>query len=227
MRFSIIIPAYSEEAHIERVVRDIHRELQKVESDFEIVVVDNGSFDNTKAILEALHIEMPRVCVRHVFPNRGYGGGILEGLSAARGEILGWTDGDGQVSAEDLREMYVKMQQENLIFFKARRMTRHDGIVRVVQSKIYNLIFHTLFFAAVNDINAKPKLFRRSFYEKIRLVSTDFFIDAEIVIQALRCGVPIREYPIIFQSRKGGASKIGIGSGFEFIKNLFRYRFFH
>lgn len=226
MRFSIIIPAYNEEAHLERVIRDLYGELQKVESDFEIIVVDNGSVDNTVAILEALKKEIPCVCVRRVFPNRGYGGGILEGLSVAHGEILGWTDGDGQVGAEDLAGMYEKMRQENVIFFKARRMIRHDGIFRLVQSKLYNFIFHTLFFAAVKDINAKPKLFHRSFYEKITLVSTDFFIDAEIVIRALRVGVPIREYPTVFHARKAGASKINIRAGIEFIKNLFHYRFF-
>lgn len=226
MRFSIIVPAYNEGAHLERIIRDMYEELQKVESDFEIVVVDNGSSDNTEAVLESLKKEISCVCVRRVFPNRGYGGGILEGLSVARGEILGWTDGDGQVGAEDLAGMYEKMRQENIIFFKARRMIRHDGICRLIQSKLYNLIFHALFFASVNDINAKPKLFHRSFYEKISLISTDFFIDAEIVIRALRVGVPIREYPIVFYARKVGASKINIRAGFEFIKNLLRYRFF-
>ena len=78
----------------------------------------------------------------------------------------------------------------------------------------------------MNDVNAKPKFFRRSFYENIDLVSVDFFIEAEIVIKALRSGVPIIEHPIIFKSRKAGVSKIGIGAGLEFIKNLFYYRFF-
>jgi glycosyltransferase involved in cell wall biosynthesis len=226
MRFSLVIPAFNEGMCIERTVREIHGELQKVESDFEIVIVDNGSIDNTGTILEALQAEMPRIYVRSVFPNRGYGGGILAGLSVARGEIIGWTDGDGQIGPVVIREMYEKMRQESAAFFKARRTVRHDGLFRTVQSRIYNLIFHVLFFTSVNDVNAKPKLFRRSFYEKIALVSTDLFIDAEIVIKALRLGVPVKEYPIIFQSRKKGLSKIGVGAGLEFIKNLLRYSFF-
>jgi glycosyltransferase involved in cell wall biosynthesis len=225
MRFSIVIPAYNEGEHIERVVRDIHTELQKVESDFEIVIVDNGSSDNTKVSLDTLKIEIPRLRVCHVFPNRGYGGGILAGLSVASGDILGWTDGDGQVRAEDLGEMYKKMHQENLTFLKARRTTRPDGISRAVQSKIYNLIFNVLFSTSVNDVNAKPKLFRRSFYIDNPLMSKDLFIDAEVVIKALRRGVSIKEYPVVFESRKGGISKIKIGAGLEFIKNLIYYRF--
>ncbi len=225
MRFSIIIPAYNEGAHIEKIIRDIHAELQKVESDFEIIVVDNGSRDDTQVILESLSREIPRLRARRVFPNRGYGGGILEGLSAAQGEIVGWTDGDGQVRAEDLREMYKKMRQENFVFYKARRMTRPDGIFRAIQSKIYNFIFHALFSFSVHDINAKPKLFQKSFYEKIGLASTDLFIDTEVVIKALRNGIPIKEYPVIFQSRKGGKSRIGVGAGLEFMKNLLYYWF--
>ncbi|HEY9585287.1 MAG TPA: glycosyltransferase family 2 protein [Candidatus Paceibacterota bacterium] len=225
MRFSIIIPAYNEGAHIERIIREIHEELQKVESDFEIVVVDNGSSDNTQTVLGALQKELPHVCARRVFPNRGYGGGILEGLSVAHGDVVGWTDGDGQVRAEDLGGMYEKMRQENLVFLKARRVTRHDGLFRIIQSNIFNLIFHILFFTLVNDVNAKPKLFRRSFYATIDLVSADMFIDAEIVIKALRSGIQIKEYPIVFESRKEGASKIHIGAGLEFIKNLLYYRF--
>lgn len=226
MRLSIVIPAYNEGVHIERIVRDINGELQKVESDFEIIIIDNGSLDNTWVILEALQAEMPRVRVRRVFPNAGYGGGILAGLSMARGEIIGWTDGDGQIPPGILREMYGKLRQENFVFLKARRTVRHDGILRAVQSKIYNFIFHVLFSSSVNDVNAKPKLFRRSFYENVALASTDLFIDAEIVIKALRLNVFIKEYPIVFQSRKDGASKVGLGAGLEFIKNLLYYRFF-
>lgn len=226
MNLSIIIPAYNECAHIERVVRDIHHELQKIESDFEIIVVDNGSVDNTKTVLAVLQSELSRLCVRHVFPNRGYGGGILEGLSVSQGEIIGWTDGDGQVGAKDLREMYEKMKQEDLVFIKARRMIRHDGTFRAIQSRIYNIIFWVFFSSRISDTNAKPKLFRRSFFDKIQLTSTDLFIDAEIIIQALRLGVPVSEHPIIFESRKGGASKIRVGAGIEFIKNLLYHRFF-
>ncbi len=226
MRLSIVIPVYNEGSHIERIVREIHEELQKVESDFEIVVVDNGSIDDTQAILKALQREMPRARAHRVFPNCGYGGGVLAGLAIARSEIVGWTDGDGQISAGILGEMYEKMRQENLVFLKAKRTVRYDGILRALQSKIYNLIFQALFSTSVSDVNAKPKFFRRSFYEDIGLVSVDFFIDAEIVIKALQSGVPIREHPIIFQSRQGGSSKIGLGAGLEFIKNLLYYRFF-
>ena len=225
MQLSIIIPAYNEGAHIERIIRDIHEQLQVVESDFEIVVVDNGSSDDTPSVLLALSKEMPRLHAVHVLPNRGYGGGILAGLSAARGDVLCWTDGDGQIGAEILREMYAIVQKENLRFFKARRIVRHDGLLRVVQSKIYNLIFQMLFLASVNDVNAKPKFFHRSFYDQINLASADLFIDAEIVINALRQGVPIKEYPIVFESRKEGTSKIKMGAGLEFIKNLLYCRF--
>ncbi len=226
MRLSIVIPAYNEGSHLERIVRDIHEELQKIGSDFEIIIVDNGSTDDTRIVLEMLQQEMPQVRARRVFPNCGYGGGVLTGLAMARGEIIGWTDGDGQIDAGILREMYEKMRQENLIFLKAKRTIRHDGILRAIQSKIYNLIFHALFSTSVNDVNAKPKFFRRDFYENIGLASVDFFIDAEIVIKALRSGIPIKEHPIVFQSRKEGISKIGLGAGLEFVKNLLYYRFF-
>ena len=225
MRLSIVIPAYNESANIERIIWDIHKELQKFEPDFEIIVVDNGSSDNTQAILKSLKKVIPQLRVRRVYPNRGYGGGILEGLSVARGEIVGWTDGDGQVRAEDLGEMYKKMRQENLVFYKARRMTRPDGIFRAIQSGIYNLIFHVLFSTSVHDVNAKPKFFKRSFYEKTGLISTDFFIDAEVVIKALRSETPIKEYSVVFQPRKEGKSKIGIGASLEFLKNLLYYKF--
>ena len=227
MQLSVVIPAYNEGAHLKRIICDIHEELLKIESDFEIIVVDNGSIDDTRVILEMLHKKMPRVRFYRAFPNRGYGGGILAGLSMAQGEIVGWTDGDGQIGAKILGEMYEKMRQENLTFLKAKRIVRHDGILRGIQSKIYNLIFQMLFSARVSDVNAKPKLFRRSFYQNIDLASTDFFIDAEIVIKALRSGVSVREHSIIFQSRKGGSSKIGFRVGLEFMKNIFYYRFFN
>ncbi len=224
MRFSIVIPAYNEGEHIEQIIRDIHEELQKVEPDFEIIVVENGSSDNTRIVLETLEKKMPRIRA-HSLPKPGYGAAILAGLSMAHGEIVGWTDSDGQIGPEALREMYKKMRQENLVFLKARRTVRHDGTLRAIQSRIFNGIFRMLFFTSVNDVNAKPKLFRRSFYEDIDLSSADLFIDAEIIIKSLRSGIPIKEHPITFQSRKEGASKIGMGAGLEFIKNLLYYRY--
>lgn len=225
MRFSVIIPSYNESSSIADVVRELYSALKETENSFEIVVVDNGSTDETPEILSDLKKEITQLCTTRVFPNQGYGNGILAGLRIAKGEVLGWVHADNQANPEDVVRIYKKLLDENLDFCKVNRINRTEHHFRILQSKIYNNFFKMLFRTNLSDINGSPKLFRRALYEKAQLSSKDWFIDPEIVIKAKRLGCAMGEIPIKWQSRAGGFSKVKIGTGLEFFKNMLSYRF--
>lgn len=226
MKVSIVIPAYNEAQNITQVVRELCDGFKHVENSFEIIVVDNGSTDETPKILKELEKDVPQLSVVRVFPNKGYGNGIILGLERAHGEVLGWMHADNQAKPCDAVNVYRKVLDEKLDLCKIVRITREHPM-RLAQSRAYNVLFRLMFNTPCGDINGSPKFFRRSLYKKTNLSSRDWFIDSEIIIKAERLGASIGEVPVVWQKRVGGFSKVNMRTGFEFLRNMFLYRFFN
>ena len=222
---SIVIPAWNEVAAISLVVNGLWRSFTAQDIPFEIVAVDNGSTDGTDRVLEELARRIPQVRIVRVFPNEGYGNGILSGLKEATGDILGWIDADGQSSADDVAEAYHLFVKGQYDVCKGVRKGRKDSVPRLIQSRVYNMLFHALFNVPCSDINSKPKFFTREVYERAGLSSKDYFIDAELVIKAVRLGARIGEISVKGDARQGGSSKIRIATPLEFLKNMVAYKF--
>ncbi|MEK7172556.1 MAG: glycosyltransferase family 2 protein [Patescibacteria group bacterium] len=225
MKLSIIIPAFNEEEAIEKVVRDIFREIKKNEPSSEIVIVDNGSIDDTPQIISRLQKEFHNLKTVRVFPNKGYGNGLLRGVAVSSGEILGWIHGDNQISAEDLFRVWHELVEKKLDLCKAVRQTRSESIWRKTQSRLYNSFFRILFGGKLSDINGSPKVFKRALFDRLQILSLDWFIDPEIVIKALRSGARIGEVEVFCRPRLGGRSKTNWFASFEFFKNMIFYKF--
>lgn len=226
MDFSVVLPAYNEAENFPSLLRDIKANLNGLGISYEIILVDNGSSDNTSEVANALKTEIPQLKAIRVWPNIGFGNGVLQGLNAANGEIMGFIDADGQIEAKYLTEAYLKLKKENLSLCKGKRITRHDGWQRRLASFIYNRLFKLMFGGDISDLGAKPKLFTRKLYEAIKPVSRDWFIDTEIMIKIIKRGERAGEVPIVFQQRQQGKSKVRISTALEFVKNMFYWRFF-
>ena len=87
------------------------------------------------------------------------------------------------------------------------------------------MIFYILFGVRSNDINAKPKLMKKEFYDKIEIISKDWFIDGEIMLNLNKLNYKFEEIPISFHKRDKGKSKVKLLASFEFLKNMIKYRF--
>jgi glycosyltransferase involved in cell wall biosynthesis len=150
---------------------------------------------------------------------------LRSGLALATGEYLAVIDGDGQVLVEDLVRIYRLLRVESLDLAMTYRKQRGDGIKRKLLSLVFNGLFHVLFRGLpVRDINAKPKILTRAAFERMTLQSTDWFIDAEILIQARALGLRIGETETEFLGLTGRRSFIKLAAVFEFLRNLLRYR---
>lgn len=195
---------------------------------YEIILAGNypaGTYDPTEKILRELAASNERVKALIEPVNIGMGSNMKAGLHAAAGKTIAVIDGDGQMPPEDVLRVYDVLIQGHYDLAKTKRVRRYDGFWRGFISKIYNFVMHILFFPiAGTDMNAKPKIFTREAYEKLCLESNDWFIDAEIMIQARRFGFRIGEVPTEFYAHKERPSFISFRAIWEFIKNLIRYR---
>jgi glycosyltransferase involved in cell wall biosynthesis len=150
---------------------------------------------------------------------------MRSGLALTDGEYIAVIDGDGQMPVGDLVRVYQKIRDEDFDLVKTYRIKRGDTAWRKIISFFYNLFFHLLFPGLkARDINSKPKIFTRWAFEKFNLKSDDWFIDAEIMIQARRHKLKIGELPTVFLGLSGRRSFVKIKAIFEFIRNLIVYR---
>lgn len=222
MRLSLVIPLYNEEENVEAVARGLLGALRSAGLPFELLLVDNGSSDGTAGLIDRLAADNPEVRKVTVAVNQGYGWGVLQGLRAAQGDVLGYMAGDGQTDPEDVVRVYRLLVQQGLPLAKARRVRRHDGLVRLLITLLANLLFRVLFRLRTSDVNGTPKLMTRPLYESLALRSKDWFVDAELMIKCARRGVPFGEVPATFGARERGRSNVRLATLLEFLRNIGR-----
>jgi glycosyltransferase involved in cell wall biosynthesis len=195
---------------------------------YQLVLVGNyvsGSGDTTPDVVRELAAGDPRIVCSAVEKQGMMGWDLRSGLALATGEYLAVIDGDGQVLVEDLVRVYRLLREQGLDLAKAYRRERGDGIKRKLLSLVFNGLFHVLFpGVSARDINAKPKILTRAAFERMTLQSTDWFIDAEIMLQARSLGLRIGETETEFLGLTGRRSFIKLAAVFEFLRNLLRYR---
>ena len=203
VRFSLIIPCFNEADNLPLLLERC-KELA-VRSDIEVVLVDNGSTDNTPEVLLHLLLKSPGCRSIRVDRNQGYGFGILSGLKAARGEILGWTHADMQTDPQDtLQGLELFEKYGNDIFVKGRRYGRPfmDVVFTIGMS-----VFETMLLSRpMWDINAQPNMFSRKFFESWIDPPDDFSLDLYAYYQAQRAALNIHRFPVKFGERAHGVS---------------------
>lgn len=219
---SISIPFYNEEDNVENVIDDLNRVLDKSRINYEIIAVNNGSYDNTGSILEKIKSKDKRVKVITVKKNIGYGYGIIQGLKNSNGRIIGFFDGDAQVKADIIPLLYRKLKDDSIFLVKVKRIERNDGFNRRIQSRVYNNLIRLLFNLNSDDVNGKPKLMRRELFNELKLSSKDWFIDSEIMLKLKKLNYDFSELPVVFDKRSKGKSHVGLSAIVQFLRNLMK-----
>lgn len=231
VKFTIGILSYNESLNIPLIVERVMEVQRRMEQivEMRILIIDNGSTDDTSAVIKVLENKYSRVSSIRIEVNQGYGYGVKTGLNNMAGDIIGFMWGDNQFDALILEKMLrVFIDSPRVQFVKTYRTKRHDGRYRLLISKIYQLLFRLLYGGKIRDINSGPKLFRSGFFSQILPLNfNDWFIDAEIMIKSVGKlkENELAEIPIEFHPRKFGKSNVKLMTCFEFLKNLIFYRF--
>ncbi|MGF3555068.1 MAG: glycosyltransferase family 2 protein [Thermoplasmatota archaeon] len=224
---SIIIPCYNEEKNVPLIVDALKNEL-KENKNLELILVDNGSTDNTGKKIDICRKKFKNIKKVRVKVNQGYGFGIYSGLKKARGEFLCWTHGDMQTNPLDcLRALEEIKKQKNpeKCFVKGRR------IGRTFVEKFFTFgmsVFESLLFKKIlYDINAQPNLFHKSFLRVAKNPPKDFSFDLYFYVLAAKNNFKIIRFPVRFEKRKHGKSKwnVNLKERIRFIKRTIDYSF--
>lgn len=223
---SLSVPAYNEEEVIRSTATRLVDAFRAREIAVELVLVDNGSSDGTGALIDEMIGEGLPIRKVRIDDNIGYGYGVLRGLEACTGRYVGFICADGQVEPADVvrvYEMCAASKEPRLT--KVRRRFRMDGWNRKLVSVAYNVLTAGLFGGLGSiDINGNPKVFPREFLAPMDLRSTDWFLDAEVMIKAKRLKLEVLEFNVLAQARGGGTSNVRASTCWEFLGNLARYR---
>ena len=188
---SAVLPAYNEEKVIASTVNSMVDTLASLTDDYEVIVVNDGSRDSTRQVVEALSARNPRIrCVSHPV-NRGYGAAVGTGFASATKELVFMTDGDKQFDARELAQFLPAIQDADLVIgYRAPRM---DPAMRRLNGWGWNLVVRLLFGYVARDVDCAFKLFRRSILDTIHVQSTGATFSAEFLIRARRAGYRIVE----------------------------------
>jgi dolichol-phosphate mannosyltransferase len=217
---SLVLPALNEGEVIGHVVEHARAALEQVATDYEIIVVDDGSSDNTGRVLDALAGE--RIRVIHFPENRGYGLALRAGFAAAVHPLIAFIDSDDQFDPLDLKRFVELADQADLIV--GYRVGRRDGGLRAVLSRGYNLLVRAAIGVAVRDVNCAFKLIHRAALDQLPLHSERYSINAELLARAARAGMRIREVPVTHRERHTGRSKVGVADVPYAVREIFTLR---
>lgn len=227
---SVVVLCYKAESYIRTFVKQIQTELNEADINFELVLVANYDTkkDNTPQIVNQLAAQHTNITVVSDKKEGRMGWDMRSGLKAAVGNYIAIIDGDGQMPVSDIVAVYALIKSTSFDIVKTYRAYRHDGWHRGFMSACYNILFRLLFHPTfpLKDVNSKPKIITREAYEKLNLVSNDWFTDAEIMIQANQHNMKISQIATVFYKNERRKTMVSFSTIFEFIYNLFYYRFF-
>ena len=206
-RLSYFFPAHNEAPNLGGLVEEALETLPSLADTFEIVIVDDGSKDDTGRIADELVAAHPDVVrVVHHPTNYGYGAALRSGFRAARYELLCFTDGDRQFRVADLGRLTERLAQADapdvVVGF---RIKRADPIVRTLYAKVYRFANRVWFGLKVRDVDCACKLFRREALEGIRVESGGAFFSAELLIKLRAKGATLTEVGVPHHPRTAGS----------------------
>lgn len=223
---SVVVPFYNEEACVEQTCTDLRATLQQAGLQFEIVAVQNGSWDKTGELLKGLASRYREFRLVDVPVNKGFGYGVLQGLLACTGDIVGWMPGDGQIPSISVAQVLAEMRRTGAPVGKTRRINRRDDWTRRLFSAVLNRFARLMLGISTSDVDGTPKLLQRAAYEALRLRSYDSFLDMEVLVKAKRLGLRICEIDVPSLARIGGRSKVRwLETSTEFVRNVLRAKF--
>jgi glycosyltransferase involved in cell wall biosynthesis len=202
---SAILPAFNEEAVIERSVRHVADVLARLVDDFEVIVTNDGSKDGTGAILAGLQQTAPELRLRVVSHprNLGYGAALASGFDAAQKQLIFFTDGDKQFDVGELADFLPEMDQRTDMVLGWRRQ-RADPPLRLLNAWGWKLLVNSLFGYTARDIDCAFKLFRRGVWQSLTVQARGATFSAELLIKARRLGYAIKERPVSHLPRTAG-----------------------
>jgi len=221
IQYSLVIPCYNEAKNIPVLLKKIKPLL--VNKSIQVVMVNNGSTDDSDSVIDKLKPKVTNFKYVIVPKNKGYGYGIMQGLKAADGDIIGWTHADLQTNPADFLRAITFFDMDQQSFVKGKRFGRSfmDYFLTFGMSVFETLLFKKRMF----DINAQPTVFSKQFFKSLPTPPNDFALDLFFYFHAVQKGLTIHRFPVLFGKRFAGTSTWNTGwlARYKFIKRTIEF----
>jgi glycosyltransferase involved in cell wall biosynthesis len=199
---SVIFPAYNEQHNLRRTVEQACACLPGIARKWEIIIVNDGSRDDTNRVCDRLIAEFPNVFAFHHPSNRGYGAALKTGIIAASGDLIFFTDSDGQFDLAELRHLIAHSREYDIVCGYRRK--RRDHLMRLVNAWGWNVLVRALLGLRIRDVDCAFKLFKRPVFRRVQIRAVGAMVNTEILAQAARFGMRIREVEVTHYPRTAG-----------------------
>jgi glycosyltransferase involved in cell wall biosynthesis len=203
---TIFFPAYNDEGSISSMVCGALELLPQWTADYEVIVVNDGSSDQTAAVLDELARQHEQVRVIHHPRNRGYGGALRSGFASATKELVFYTDGDGQYDVQELAGL-LPLLTEAVDVVNGYKRKRADNRRRIVVGAAYKRLARLLFNLPICDVDCDFRLMRRAVIQAVELTSSSGVICTEMIYKLHQAGCRFVETPVHHYPRLHGQSQ--------------------
>jgi len=208
---SVFFPCYNEEGNVEQLVNEALQALNGLVQQYEIIIINDGSSDNTGSIANTLQQKHDTVRVIHHDTNKGYGAALISGFRNSIYDWIFFTDGDNQFHMSEIELLLKEIgDADGVLGF---RKNRKDPWHRIWYSRSWNMLVRIMFGLRVNDLNCAFKIIKKQFLDKIVLNSSGAMITAELLIRLKIAGARFKEVgvthrPRVFGTQTGGNPKV-------------------
>lgn len=226
---SVFFPCVNEAGNIENTVKKAVKVLDGLKLNYEVIVVNDGSKDNTEEVVKKLEKENNRIRLINHPVNLGYGKALKSGFYGAKYDTICYTDGDGQFDFSEVTKFLEKIDDNDVIV--GYRIKRQDPFFRILFAKGWALALFIFFRLGLKDIDCGFKMVKRSVLEKIEHLQSQrgAMINAELVIKAKKAGfrigqVGVNHYPRLLGKPTGANIKVIIKSFVDLFKLWWRLK---
>src|SRR3989344_1240967 len=207
IQLSIVLPAHNEADNLPILIRDVTNYMMGLGWNYEIIVVNDGSTDRTKEILDTLQRTDSHIKAVHHPKNRGYGATLRSGFSLATKEWIFFMHSDRQFNIQEMSKLAEHVDKYDIVI--GYRKDRQDHLIRRINAGIFNMAVNLLFGLWIRDIDCAFKLLRREIVNKANLESNGALISTELLVRAKKLGYKIKQIPVTHYPRLSGQSSGG------------------
>lgn len=203
---SIFFPCYNDSKSIKKLVVTSFEVLNKNTDNYEVLVIDDASYDNSQVVLKNLEKKYKKLKVIYHEKNMGYGGALKDGFKNCSKELIFYTDGDGQYDVKEM-PILLSLMTRDVDFVNGIKMMRNDPTYRIILGNLYSFIARWLFWLPVYDVDCDFRLIRKSLLVKLDLENSSGSICVELVKKSQRLRAKFRQVSVHHYQRRWGQSQ--------------------
>ncbi len=199
---SIILPAHNEEVAIAETLHAVVDAVSTWMPDYEVIVVNDGSKDSTRSIVEEIAASNPHVQLVNHPANQGYGAALVSGFEVCSKDLVLFMDSDGQFDIHDLERFFPYIDEYDAVL--GYRVQRQDTWMRKLNARGWKMLVRLVFGLRVRDIDCAFKLYRGQFFREQQLETRGAMINSEILYKFTRAGYTYTQLGVCHLPRRGG-----------------------